>query len=236
MSVARIVPAAAVLLTLEPEEVGAVILEYLNGLPNNAAQKWSPANYFRDEQLRDYPRDCHYAIERCLAEGIAWLYREGLIAHDPDQAGWYFVTRRGANLATRDHVAAFRRARALPTDLLHPVIVAKVTPPFTRGEYDTAVFQAFKEVEVAVRSAGGFTETDYGVDLMRRAFHEANGPLADQTLPKPEREALGHLFAGSIGLYKNPHSHRHVPLDATAAIELVVLASRLLRIVDGQRA
>jgi len=41
---------------------------------------------------------------------------------------------------------------------------------FLRGDYDVAIFQAFKEVEVAVRTRGGFSATDIGTDLMRRAF------------------------------------------------------------------
>jgi hypothetical protein len=72
------------------------------------------------------------------------------------------LSRRGQKLRTRVDLTAYQHGNLLPRAQLHPKIATKVYSTFLRGDYDTAVFQAFKEVEVAVREAANLAATDLG--------------------------------------------------------------------------
>ncbi|MGW9247540.1 TIGR02391 family protein [Streptomyces badius] len=84
--------------------------------------------------------------------------------------------------------------------------------------YELASFAAMKAVEVAVREASGLDNSVVGVHLMRAAFQphkngKEGGPLADAEAEGGEQEAASALFAGAMGAYKNPPSHRTVKFD-----------------------
>lgn len=67
---------------------------------------------------------------------------------------------------------------------------------------------------------------------MRDAFSPESRPLTDSTSEAAQRQGRIDLFAGVIASYKNPHSHRDVNLDnASEAIEIILMANHLLRIV-----
>jgi uncharacterized protein (TIGR02391 family) len=234
-SIYELMPDYEALLDLEPEELAGVILEYLNSIPNPL--ELTRYHFGSLETVEEYPSEHQESIRQALIEGWVWLENEGLIALS--RAGSYdggriFITRQGRKLKKSTDLEVYCRANLLPKKLLHPIISQKVYHLFLRGDYDTAVFQAFKEVEVAVRDAGSYSNENYGTDLMRQAFHIGHGTLTDENQLESERKAVAHLFAGAIGLYKNPHSHRNVPVSAEEAVEIIMFASHLLRIVDSR--
>ena len=228
-----VLPDGTQLLEMTPEELGPYVLEFLNNTEDNALNRY---NFGLEHYVSQYPRPLQKQISQALIEAWMWLEREGFVAPKPgDSQNWYFITRRGKSLKTHVDVEAFKRADRLPRGELHPRIAEKVWPAYLRGDYETAVFQAFKEVEVAVRDRAKLEPTDVGTALMRKAFKTRDGALTDNALPDAEQEATAHLFAGAIGRYKNPSSHRNVDMtDAIVAVELLVFASHLLRIVDSR--
>lgn len=169
-----------------------------------------------------------------LADAWAWLEAHALIGPHPKNtdSAWQAVTQAGREAASQPRaLPALWAAQRLAGDL-HPVLEEKVRPIFNLGDYETACFAAMKAVEVEVRRAAGLEESVIGVDLMHRAFRPEGGPLADAAAHPSERAAIMSLFAGSIGAFKNPSSHRTVLFDdAVEAVEVVQLADLLLRLL-----
>jgi len=185
-------------------------------------------------------RDANFLLER-LSDAWAWLEAHGLIGPgiQSNTTTWQRVTTQGRELAS--DASALRKLWAAErlAGKLDPGLENKVRSIFNLGDYETACFAAMKAVEVEVRQAAGLDTAAIGVDLMRLAFRPDGGPLTDMEAHPGERRALMELFAGAIGSFKNPASHRTVhfddPVEAAEVIQTADLLLRLLRRAQRRR-
>ena len=182
---------------------------------------------------QERPADLDALLSR-LSDAWAWLEAHGLIgpsSTNPQTGQWQRVTAEGQ--LVRDDPSAVAKVwsdERLSGDLDPALDSARSN--FALGDYETAAFAAMKAVEVAVREAAALPNELVGVNLMRKAFSPKDGALRDPGAEGGEQQATADLFAGAIGAYKNPASHRTVKFeDPVEAAEIIQLADLLLRIV-----
>ncbi|WP_241303035.1 TIGR02391 family protein [Burkholderia stabilis] len=217
---------------LPTEDVAELLFFWLRGLGGQ---------FYRGEILgqadRMYGHHQIRFVRRAMCEAWQLLEHRELIVEtsDPSSAGWFEITSKGYALEERALLRKFLESDVLPASFLEERIARDALPLFQRADFDTAVFKAFKLLEVAIREAAGLSESVIGTALAQEAFKPDGGPLTDKSSEKGERVALMNLMSGAIGTYKNPHSHRHVSLVADEARDMLILASQLMRIVNSRR-
>lgn len=172
-------------------------------------------------------------VLQALGEAWGWIQQHGLITWHPMQSSEQsFVLSRKGREALEQGLIWLRAVERLDIQLV-PELEFTARPQFIRGDFEMAAFAAMRAVEVQVRARAnlGSGPDEVGVKLMTKAFRQG-GPLFRNELEGGESQALMNLFAGSIGLFKNPASHRRVDFkDATEAAEIVLLADLLLRLL-----
>ena len=224
---------------MEPAEIGMFLLTALAASPNTeftvyslrAQSDASSYTWAHQHGTRKHPPEyVELNLPQLLADAFAWLIARGLVgpaSENSGSTGEFRVTSAGHRAAQASTPAHAEAAMRLHADL-HPAL-AEARLNFERGSYQTAVFEATRQVEVHVRDLSGLGPGTYGVALMRTAFNPEHGPLATGEVA-PEREAIASLYAGTIGAFKNPSGHRVVHFDdPTEAADIIHLADLLLR-------
>jgi uncharacterized protein (TIGR02391 family) len=235
------IPDPCELVQLSIEGLAELILDYAKsgGSGRNAVLQ-DCFGVFVDCPIAPFPGQYHQEIVTAVAQARSLLLNEQLVIRAPGQSeGYLALTSRGREISLQG-LRNYFQSKMLNRDLLHTRIAERAWDHLRNGRYDEAIMAAFKELEVAVRAAGNFAPKDLGVDLMRRAFNPESGVLhdvgaVDLNSTRGEQHALADLFAGAIGVYKNPQSHRWVGIDEPVkAIEALMLASHLLRLLEAR--
>jgi len=229
-----LIPEAVAVTSMHTADLAGYILEALMSAGSMDRGIWNRRNFCL-QALQEYGSADDVGVACSAAWG--WLETNGLICRHPEQNdGWYVPTSRGREIRDHRELRQLISNQELPETLLHCELLTNVRPLFLQSRFETAVFEAFKALEVAIRIASKLGADMIGVQLASRAFHPEDGPLTDKYAERGERVALMNLMTGALGSYKNPASHRRVAISAEEARDMIILASHLLKIVDARAA
>ncbi len=241
MDLRSLIPTGAALVRSKPEELAVAVLRSLNALDDARASRmtrlrepFSLTNYCVGQANR-YDDVSHEESALAISAAFQHLVTMGMLTPSPHAAnfGWFLLTARAKTIKSDADYARYLHASRFPRDSIHPLVEKNTISEYMSGDYETAVFKAFKTLEDLVRKRAGLPNEMIGTALMRTAFNPVNGPLTDITEHEGEREALAHLMAGAIGRFKNPTSHRFTGLDdPVATLEILQLASSLIRVAE----
>ncbi len=181
--------------------------------------------YEGDVVLVPDPRGGGGGVERRLA-GTVNVYNVGPAHMRHTEVTWAKAPPE------RHPVSPLRR---LALENLHPEIVDASGDLFADGHYAPAILEAFKRVELRVRSQSGMAGS--GQELMSRAF-SGDPPAIDVRVEagqsgEDEQEGFRFLFMGAVRGIRNPKAHEAISqIDPQRTLEYLGLASILMRRLD----
>ncbi len=229
------------LLDASESDIGLVMLRYLRAISDDPLRSMATSGGLVTELFSingGYANDGkkYSAVEKLVNRAWKRLENADLI-EEPDsyngKNGFRVISSKGRAVNTEAKLAAAKGRSQFTRDLFHTLLPEASWNAFNAGDYDTAVFEAFKGVEIAVRKKGDFAETDYGSALMAKAFSQTTGTLTDKAALPGRQAARCDVFKGAFGEFRNAKAHSApVISDALIAVEQMMVACALLRIVD----
>lgn len=155
--------------------------------------------------------------------------------YDDEGEEKFFPTKVGFRFPEREFSRVVGKYALMPESYIHPALIERCFLLLGNEEYESAVLQAFKALEIFIRDKMDAPADCFGERLLKKAYNPDNGVLANYTLPRNERFAFLNYITGAFSFYRNPSSHRDIDLDFFAAFKKIVVASDLLTEVEKAR-
>jgi uncharacterized protein (TIGR02391 family) len=169
------------------------------------------------------------------ARGAQELEWDGYLLKDPTQQNSEFMVISDTGLKAVIEELDKMQLPSIDIDKLlsHGELRRKIRDDYVSGDYEGAVFKAFKLLEEAVRAKAKEPATSLGVNLMTAAFGNTGKLTHPGAAVAGEKEALHHMMRGAIGWFKNPISHRTVIRDDPQHVaHILAFANVLLDLLD----
>lgn len=244
VAIAKIIdeyPSPGQLLALSEVDLERIVLRYVVEISNDPmcrmATRDALSNGLFERGGYEYDATMRTNVARAIARAWKAIENDALI-EEPDsyngKNGYRIASPKGREANSQFDFAAAKARNQFSREMFHPSLPDAAWNALRAGDHDTAVFEAFKGVESAVRKKAGLGEADFGWQLMEKAFDPDNGPLTDKTARKSKRVARRDLFKGAFGEIRNPKAHGDPTItDPQVAVEEMMTAATLQRIVDS---
>lgn len=185
----------------------------------------------------------HYGFDRLSDQemgdakrAIQELERDDYIRQDPSQSSEVFkvLTDRGRDLLKTSLNDMVIPSIEIDNLLTRDDLRLRVRDDYQLGNYDTAIFKAFRLVEEKVRTKAGLPASSIGADMMSSAFKPKGGILKHPAAAtEGELEGFHVLMRGAIMWFKNPSSHRTVAYSSPETVaQALGFANMLLDLID----
>lgn len=160
-SIMALFPTADLLLKATDIEIEQAVLRVFLERTDDPLRRMTTAQVVANELFeRDgYPYDARKrnAVDRAIIRASKKLENAGLI-EEPDadngRNGYRIISQDGRKAVQEVDYAAAKIRSDFTREMFHPSLPDAAWNSFRSGDYDTAVFEAFKAIEVAVRKKG----------------------------------------------------------------------------------
>ena len=143
-----------------------------------------------------------------------------------------YPTKVGFRFPEREFRKVVEKYTLMPQSYVHPILIKKCFSLLESGEFDSAVMQAFKAIEVVTREKIGAPNDMFGERLLKKAFNADDGKLTNMSLPKSERCAFLSYITGAFSFYRNSSAHRDLDLDFVSTFDRIAVASDLIKAIE----